>query len=81
MHSLLASIRNRLRLWKLYLRALYVEASIANAEADMANRAAELIRCKSEYYRRVAVLRGIRREIDVREAPEVILKNIAKGNP
>ncbi len=80
MNSLLSAIRNRLRLCKLYLRALYVEASVANAEADMANRAAELIRCKSEYYRRVAVLRTIRREIDMRESPEVLLKHIAKGN-
>ncbi len=78
MNSLLAAIRNRLRLWKLRAKEMYVEASVANAEADMANQAAELIRCKAEYYRRIAILRTIRREIDMRESPEVILKQLAK---
>lgn len=80
MNSLIAWIRNRLRLVRLHWNALYVEASVANAEADMASRAAELVRCKSIYYRRIAILRTIRREIALRESPEVILNRIAKGN-
>lgn len=78
MNSLLAAIRNRLRLWNLRAKEMYVEASVANAEADMANQAADLVRAKATYYQRMAILKTIKREIALRESPEVILKHIAK---
>ncbi len=80
MHSLLASIRNRLRVWRLQWRALVVESSVANAEADMLNTAAKLAEDTEEYQKRMKVLARLRLELDTRQSSEVILKHITKGN-
>ncbi len=78
MNSLLASIQNRLRVWRLQWRALVVEASVQNAEADMLNTAAKLAEDTAEYEKRMKVLARLRLELDTRQASEVILKHIAK---
>ncbi len=78
MNSLLAAIRNRLRLWKLQWRAFCIESSVANAEADMMNTADKLAEDTAEYEKRMKLLARIRLELDTRQTSEVILKQLAK---
>lgn len=62
----------RLKLWKLKMKAFMLEA-----EAD--HRAELMATYHEEYIDRIARLKRVRREILLREAPEVVLRNAVNG--